>query len=640
MLGRVWRLLIGQPLSTRRARHERLPVWLALPVFAADALSSSAYGPEEMVMVLWAAGEAGLKLTFPIGIAVVILLFIVAISYRQTVYAYPHGGGAFTVARENLGEFWGLLAAAALLVGYVLTVAVSIAAAVNAIVSAVPALLPYRVLLNLLFIAFMTLVNLRGVRESGYVFAPPTYGFVLIFAMLILVGFWRGFAGDVEPAPYPPYFGQTVPLSFALIALAFARGCATLTGVEAISNGVPAFKAPESRNAANTLMLMACMLSGLVLGITYLATHLHLTPRVENGEIVETLTSRLARTVLEGTPFEWFYYVVQIATTAILVLAANTAYADFPRLSSILANTRYAPRQLANLGDRLVFNNGILLLGIVSALLIIYFRGDTHSLIPLYAVGVFVSFTLSQAGMARRFMRTRPPGWQGRMLINAVGAIVTGLVSLIQLTVNFRYGAWMSIVAIGGLIYLMYKVHEHYMQLRVQLRPDEPTPASGVRRHRVLVLVPSVHRGVLQALDYARQIAPPDQIEALHVNVDPRPPAIYRRILRRTKNDETTLQLVTPAAEKMQQEWHRYVPDIPLKIIDSEHRSLVEPIEDYIDELIEREQLDLLTVIIPEFYPKRWWHHLLHNQSAWMLRLALMRKPKVVVTTVRYFLER
>lgn len=591
-------------------------------------------------MVLWAAGEAGLSLAFPISLAIVALLFIVVFSYRQTVYAYPQGGGAFNVARENLGEFWGLLAAAALLVGYVLTVAVSIAAGVNAIVSAIPALLPYRILLNVLFIALMTLINLRGVRESGAVFAPPTYGFVLTFAILILVGLWRGFAGDIDPAPYPPYFGTPTALSFMLIAMAFARGCSALTGVEAISDGVQAFKAPESRNAATTLLLMAFILSGLVLGITYTAAHFHIVPRVENGQIVETLTSRLARTVLEGTPLEWFYYVVQVATMAILVLAANTAYMDFPRLSSILANARYAPRQLANLGDRLVFNNGILLLGVSSALLVIYFRGDTHALIPLYAVGVFISFTLSQAGMARRFLRVRPPRWQIGMLISGFGSLVTCMVFLTQLIVNFRYGAWITLVAIGILIYLMYRVHEHYMNLRVQLHPEGYEAPRGVPRHRVLVLVPSVHRGVLQALDYARQIAPTDQIEALHINVDPRPPTIYRRVLRRSKTEEATLHLVTPAAEKLQREWQQYVPDIPLRIIDSEHRSLIEPIEDYIDELFERERLDQLTVVIPEFYPKRWWHHLLHNQSAWILRLALMRKPKVVVTTVRYFLER
>ncbi len=640
MLGRVWRLLVGEPLPTRRVRHERLPVLLALPVFASDALSSSAYATEEMVMVLWAAGTAGLSLAFPISLAVVALLFIVILSYRQTVHAYPQGGGAFNVAHENLGVFWGLLAAAALLVGYLLTVAVSIAAGVNAIVSAIPALLPYRVPLNVLFIAFMTLINLRGVRESGAVFGPPTYGFVLTFALLILLGLWRGFTGEIQPAPYPPYFGESATLGFMLVLMAFARGCSALTGVEAIADGVQAFKPPESRNAATTLMLLAIILSGLVMGITCTASHFHIVPRVENGEIVETLTSRLARTVLEGTPFEWFYYVVQTATMAILVLAANTAYADFPRLSSILANARYAPRQLANLGDRLVFNNGILLLGILSALLVIYFRGDTHALIPLYAVGVFISFTLSQAGMARRFLRLRPSFWQLKMLINGFGSAVTCLVFLTQLIVNFRYGAWITLVAIGVLIYLMYRVHGHYMDLRVQLRPEGYQKPSGAYRHRVLILVPSVHRGVLQALDYARQIAPPEQIEALHVNVDPRPPAIYRRILRRTKSEEATLQLVTPAAEKLRREWQQYVPDIPLKIIDSEHRSLIEPIEDYIDELIDHENLDQLTVIIPEFYPKRWWHHLLHNQSAWILRLALMRKPKVVVTTVRYFLER
>lgn len=639
MLGRIWRFLIGPVLSTRRVRHERLPVLLALPVFASDALSSSAYATEEMMLVLWSAGEEALRLAFPISIAVVVLLFIVVFSYRQTVYAYPQGGGAFIVSRENLGEFWGILAASALLVGYVLTVAVSIAAGVNAIISAFPALLPYRVELCILFIAIMTLINLRGARESGLVFAPPTYGFVVTFAILIIVGLARGFAGDIEPAPYPPYGEGAQALSLLVILTAFARGCSALTGVEAISDGVPAFKAPESRNAATTLLLMAIILAGLVLGITYTASYFHVLPvKNEQGEIVETLTSRLARTVLEGTPFEWFYYVVQAATMLILILAANTAYVDFPRLSSVLANARYAPRQLANLGDRLVFNNGIILLGVLSSLLIIYFRGDTHSLIPLYAVGVFIGFTLSQAGMARRFARLKPAGWRIGMLISGFGAFTTGLVFMTQLVANFRYGAWITLLAIGILMYLLFKVHEHYMEIKAQLKPYYAPPRT--LRHKVLVLVPGVHQGVLQALDYARALVPVEDIEALHINVDPRPPAVYRRVLKRTKGEEAELRLVTPAAEKIQHEWREFVPDIPLKIIDSEHRSLVEPIEEYIDELLEREQLDQLTVVIPEFYPRKWWHHLLHNQSAWILRLALMKKPKVVVSTVRYFLER
>lgn len=639
MLGKLWRLLIGPVLSTRRARHERLPVLLALPVFASDALSSSAYATEEMMLVLWSAGEDALRLAFPISLAVVALLFIVVFSYRQTVYAYPQGGGAFIVSRENLGEFWGVLAASALLVGYVLTVAVSIAAGVNAIISAFPALLPHRVLLCVLFIALMTYINLRGARESGLVFAPPTYGFVLTFAILILVGLVRGFSGDIEPAPYPPYGEGAQALSFLVILTAFARGCSALTGVEAISDGVPAFKSPESRNAARTLLLMAIILAGLVMGITYTASYFQVLPvKNEHGEIIETLTSRLARTVLEGTPFEWFYYVVQAATTLILILAANTAYVDFPRLSSVLANAQFAPRQLANLGDRLVFNNGIILLGLLSALLIIYFRGDTHSLIPLYAVGVFIGFTLSQAGMARRFARVKPPHWRVGMMVSGFGAFTTGLVLMTQLIANFRYGAWITLVAIGVLMFLLFKVHEHYMTFKEQLKPKaiEPRPT----RHKVVVLVPSVHQGVLQALEYARALAHPDEIEALHINVDPRPPAVYRRVLKRTKDEETELRLVTPAAEKIQKEWQQFVPDIPLRIIDSEHRSLIEPIEDYLDELIEREQLDHVTVIIPEFYPRKWWHHLLHNQSAWILRLALMKKPKVVVSTVRYFLER
>lgn len=639
MLGKLWRLLIGPVLSTRRARHERLPVLLALPVFASDALSSSAYATEEMMLVLWSAGEDALRLAFPITLAVVALLFIVVFSYRQTVYAYPQGGGAFIVARENLGEFWGILAASALLVGYVLTVAVSIAAGVNAIISAFPVMLPHRVSLCILFIALMTYINLRGVRESGLVFAPPTYGFILTFAILILVGLVRGFAGDIEPAPYPPYGEGAQALSVLVILTAFARGCSALTGVEAISDGVSAFKSPESRNAALTLLLMAIILAGLVMGIAYTASYFQVLPvKNEHGEIVETLTSRLARTVLEGTPFEWFYYVVQAATTLILILAANTAYADFPRLSSVLANERFAPRQLANLGDRLVFNNGIILLGLLSALLIIYFRGDTHALIPLYAVGVFLGFTLSQAGMARRFARLKPPHWQISMMISGFGALTTGLVLMTQIIANFRYGAWITLVAIGVLMFLLFKVHEHYMTIEEQLKPRSMPPRHV--RHKVLVLVPSVHQGVLQALDYARTLAHSDEIEALHVNVDPRPPAVYRRVLKRTKDEETELRLLTPAAGKMQQEWQQFVPDIPLRIIDSEHRSLIEPIEEYIDELIEQEQLDQVTVVIPEFYPRKWWHHLLHNQSAWILRLTLMKKPKVVVSTVRYFLER
>ncbi|MFQ3610391.1 MAG: amino acid permease, partial [Fimbriimonadales bacterium] len=358
----------------------------------------------------------------------------------------------------------------------------------------------------------------------------------------------------------------------------------------------------------------------------------------EQGEIIETLISRLARTVLEGTPFAWFYYVVQIATTLILILAANTAYVDFPRLSSILANARYAPRQLANLGDRLVFNNGIILLGVLSALLVVYFRGDTHSLIPLYAVGVFLSFTLSQAGMARRFARVRPPRWRVSMLISGFGATVTFLVFCTQLIVNLPYGSWITMVSIGVLVFMLYKVHQHYMEVREQLRPQ--ATQTRPMRHRVVVLVPSVHNGVLQALNYARSLAPPDEIEAVHINLDPRPPAIYRRVVKRTRDEEAEIHLVTPSAEKMQKEWQAFVPDIPLRIIDSEHRSLVEPVEEYIDELLAEEALDQITVIIPEFYPRKWWHHLLHNQSAWILRLALMRKPKVVVSTVRYFLER
>jgi amino acid transporter len=642
MLARLWRVLVGRPLPTRRARHERLSKILALPIYASDALSSTAYATEEMILILWLAGTAGLAYSVPVAFAIAALLFIVVFSYRQTVYAYPQGGGAFYVARENLGERWGLMAASALLIGYVLTVAVSVAAGVAAIISAFPDLLPYRVPLCIVFIGIVTLANLRGLRESGMLFAPPTYGFVAVFVVMILAGIWHQWTAHITPlSTPPPPGGDVTTVSAFLILTAFVWGCAALTGTEAVANGVQTFKPPESRNAAMTLTWMAIILSSMFVGITYVA-HTHgILPRVdEAGHVVETLTSRMARAVFEKTSFEFMYYVIQIATTLILILAANTVYMDFPRLSSILARAGYAPRQLANLGDRLVFNNGIMLLGGIASLLVLMFGGNTHALIPLYAIGVFMSFTFSQSGMFARFRRVRGKNWMLYAAISGFGAITTGSVFLINLTVNFRHGSWIVILAAAGLVYFLNRIRKHYQDVREQLTLDGKR-TSQAYKHRVVVLIPNVHRGVLEALDYARDIAGDSEVEALHINIDPQAPSIYRRVLKRySKEEGEQLHLKTPTIEKVREDWTQYAPDIPLVIVDSEYRSLTEPVREYLEKIIERDSLDRVTVVIPEFYPAKWWHHFLHNQSAWILRLVLMKNPKVVVTTVRYFLKR
>lgn len=640
MFAALRRILIGKRLPTRHARHERLPKILALPVFASDVLSSSAYATEEIVLILWMAGASALTLSVPIALVILTLLAIVTLSYRQTIYAYPGGGGAFSVALENLGVWWGLAAAAALLIGYVLTVAVSIAAGAAAITSAIPTLLPYKVHLCLVFIAFITLANLRGVRESGTLFAPPTYGFVAIILFLILVGLWKYVTGQITVSS-PPTLGEPLPLTAFLVLTAFARGCAALTGTEAISNGVQAFKPPESRNAAATLAWMGIILGTLFFGITLLARLYGAVPRLdEHGHVVETLVSQIARMVFEGTPLAFFYYLVQGATMLILVLAANTAYQDFPRLSSILAREGFAPRQLANLGDRLVFSNGILVLGLFSALLILYYGGSTHALIPLYALGVFLAFTFSQAGMAVRWWRLRPPNWFWSFAINGIGAITTTLVFVTQLVVNFLAGAWAVFVALLGLMLVFHKINTYYRTVSAQLAIGG-NPSIAPKRHRVLILVPRVDKGVASALEYALTIAEPEEIEAVHVNLDSLPSPIYRRVLKRYgKEAEPQLYPMTPAVAKLREQWLQWAPDIPITILDSEYRSLTEPILEYIDEVLTKESLDLVTVIIPEFHPTRWWHHLLHNQSGLMLKLALLGKPKVVVTNVRYFLER
>ncbi|HEU5181892.1 MAG TPA: APC family permease, partial [Candidatus Polarisedimenticolia bacterium] len=540
----------------------------------------------------------------PLAFAVAALLLIVAISYRQTIYAYPSGGGAYIVAKDNLGVGPGLVAGAALLVDYVLTVAVSVAAGVAAITSAFPALFHHRVAIGVSCVAFITLANLRGIRESGALFAPPTYFFIGSIAVLLLTGFFRAQILGMPPAP-PPAIQAVEPITIFLLLRAFSSGCTALTGVEAISNAIPAFRAPESRNASITLGWMAAILGSLFLGITLLAHRLDVVPRPE-----ETVLSQLARTIF-GTGV--FYYLVQASTAMILILAANTSFADFPRLASFLARDGFLPRQLANRGDRLVFSNGIIVLGLLASLLIVIFRGSTHAIIPLYAVGVFLSFTLSQLGMVRHWYATPERGWQIKMLINLTGGMTTGVVMMVIAGTKFAHGAWVVVILIPLMVFAFKGVKQHYTTVSKELslegfRPKAPTG------HQVVVMISGVHRGVLEALQYARAISP--NVTAVSVEID------------------------TEAMERIRERWRQFGMGIPLTVLKSNYRSVVRPLLEYIDDLREKNPNQVITVVLPEFIASRWWHHLLHNQTAFLIKGALLFRPGVIVTSVPHHLSR
>ncbi|MDQ7819292.1 MAG: APC family permease [Armatimonadota bacterium] len=610
MIGSVLRrVLIGPPLPTSQLIHERVSKVKGLAVFSSDALSSTAYATEEILIVLSAAGAGALSLSVPIAGAIAAVLAVVAFSYYQTIHAYPSGGGAYIVAHDNLGLWPGLVAAAALLIDYALTVSVSISSGVAAVTSAVPALYGQRVPLALLAIALVATINLRGVRESAAVFAVPTYLFVGAVGALVVVGLGRSFGHS--PPPPPETTAGPASLSAWLVLRAFASGSTALTGVEAISNGIPAFYPPEARNAGITLLWMAGILGALFMGITTLAHQLGISPHPQ-----ETVLSQIARSVF-GTG--GMYYLVQAATSLILILAANTSFADFPRLSAILARDGFLPRQLANLGDRLVFANGIVLLALVSGLLVAAFHASTHALIPLYAVGVFLAFTLSQAGMVRRWWTRREPGWRLHMLINGVGASVTCLVLTVVVVTKFVHGAWIVALLIPGCVATMRLVHHHYQDVRRQLTLEGARLPEPIRHHKVVVPVGGIHRGVLPALRYARSLS--DDVTAVLVDIDP----------QRTR--ETV------------EKWPRWAPGIPLRVLPSPYRSLTGPLLTYLDTLEWEVGFDQqLTIVLPEFVPEKWWHFLLHGQNALLLKVALyFRRSRAgqrvpVVTSVPYYL--
>jgi len=612
----VRRLIFGSPLSTEQLSHQRLPKILALPIFASDALSSTAYATQAILLNLLIAGPHVLHLTVPISIAIVVLLWVVVISYTQTVHAYPQGGGTYIVSRENLGINWGLLAAAAILTDYVLTVAVSITSGVQQITSFFTDLAPYQTQLAVAAIWFLTLANLRGAKESGMLFAVPTYFFVITMLGTVGVGVFGPLFG-YHPRTYQPTTQETAQqvmhaVSLGLILRAFASGCAAMTGIEAVADGVQAFRPPESKNAAQTLVAMGAILSTIFLGISYIAQKYHIVyyGHGEGDVSAESVISMVARVVFHDEPL--LRGIILFATATILLLAANTAYADFPRLSSILARHGYMPRQLANLGDRLVFSNGIILLAVFVSLLVVAFGGSVDRLIPLYAVGVFTAFTLSQAGMVRHWLQQKGTGWQWKVLVNGIGAVATGIVLLVIIVEKGPQGAWVVLVVIPILMWIFTQINRHYQKVRARLTliGYEPQPLPP---HTVLVLVPDVHRGVIPALEYAREISKDHR--AVHIEINP------------------------VDTQRLKERWEQWGGDMPLVIIESPYRSLIGPLVEYVRQVRQDHPRHLITVVLPEFVVTKWWERVLHNNSAFLIKLALGNVRDVVITNVRYYLD-
>jgi amino acid transporter len=609
MLDNLRHFFIGSPLPTQRLATERLNKVRALAAFSPDALSSIAYANEEIFLGLVVAGAAGLYYALPIGIAITALLGVLALSYYQTVHAYPGGGGSYTVARENLGALPGLIAAAALLIDYVLTAAVSLTAGVAALASAFPGLWPYRVEIALVLLVLITIANLRGLRETGTLMAFPVYFFLIAYLPMLAIGLFQAVKGGPIPlaTTAPPPLVAVTPI---LILHTFAAGCTALTGIEAISNGVPAFKPVETRNAGITLIVMAALMGILFLGSIGLTQYLGVVAGPD-----ETILSALARQILgTGLP----YYVVQIATLLILAVAANTSFADFPRVASILARDGYLPHQFSQLGDRLVFSNGMIVLALVTGGLIIAFGGEAHALIPLFAVGVFLAFTLSQAGMVRHWFRVRGRHWRIKALINGLGAITTTITLLVVGVSKFGEGAWIVVLLIPVFVLAFQTIQRHYREVARELTlRGVPPSLKPLVPPRVVLPISGVHRGVLEALRYARSIS--DNVTAVYVEVNP------------------------AATEDVRREWETWAPDVPLVVVPSPFRSTIGPLLEFLEK-IDHEHNDgqYATVVLPEFIPARRWQYLLHNQTAWLLKLALIyqrrrfRHPRVIVDVPFY----
>ena len=599
------RWLVGDPLKSTQAPHERLSKTLALAIFSSNAISSVAYATEEILLVLVLAGTAAIAWSIPISFAILFLVVVLTISYRQIIYEYPEGGGAYIVSRNNLGELPALIAAAALMIDYVLTVAVSVAAGIAALTSAVPSLFAHRETLGLAASVFIIVMNLRGVRESGKFFAVPTYFAIGALGVMVLVGSIQTLFGQGVSLS-PDHQMAVEELTLFLILRSFAAGCSAVTGMEVISNGVKAFRRPESQNASTTMIHMSLILAALFMGISFLAYHYGILPKTD-----ETVVSQLARLTF-GTGA--LYYALQVGTMLLLVLAANSAFAGFPHLASILARDGYMPRQMATFGDRLVFSNGIIILGIFACVLLLLFHGDTHALIPLYAVGVFISFTFAQAGMVRRWLIKKGPHWRKQLLVNGVGAVTTGIATIIIASTKFTHGAWIVILLILILVMMFRSIHSHYKAVseQVALTRDHRPPLP--RRNIVIVPINGVNQAVIRAVDYARSRA--GEIRAVMVDVDP----------------ESTARI--------QIQWAQWGCGVNLIALPSPYRSVMGSLLDYIEEILEKEPDIWVTVVIPEILPAHWWQSILHNQRALLLKTALLFKERVILTDVPFHLKR
>jgi amino acid transporter len=620
--------LIGRPLPTADAPHQTIGRAIGLAVFASDALSSTAYATQEILVILAAAGTIAFGYVFPISIAIVALLAIVTLSYEQTIHAYPDGGGAYIVARDNLGELPAQAAGAALLTDYILTVAVSISSGVAQITSAFPSISNLRVPLAVLLVMFIMVINLRGVKESGAIFAVPTYFFISMMYLTVGIGLFRYVTGTLgmvqNPPPVEEITNTLATVTPFLILHAFSSGTAALTGVEAISNGITAFKEPRSRNAGITLIFMSLILGSLFLSISFLARPIGAVPSE-----TETIISQLARTIFVSRGL--LYLAAMIATTVILIMAANTSYADFPRLSALLAADGFLPRQLAFRGSRLVYSRGIMTLSVLASILIIVFKASVTLLIPLYAIGVFLSFTLSQFGMARRWWKIGhlnpgqvieergsnlryESGWRQKMVINGFGSFCTAIVMMVFAITKFRDGAYVVLILMPLLVVLFSGIHRHYQNLAGHLSLDRYGAPPRLARHRVIMPVSGVHRGSLEALKYARSLS--NDVTAVHVSIDPE------------------------ESEKVRLKWETWGEGVRLVILDSPYRLLIEPLLEYIQEIADlRQPNEIITIVVPQFVPKHWYDNLLHTQTAFWLRMALLFQKGIVVTDVPYQIE-
>lgn len=628
--GQSWRnYLIGRPLQTADAPHQTIGKFLGLAVFSSDALSSVAYAPQELLLVLAVAGVASFHLALPIAIAICILLVILTVSYEQTIHAYPGGGGAYIVSRDNLGEFPALLAGAALLMDYVLTVAVSISSGVAQLVSAYPVLSNSSIIIAVVMVLFIMVINMRGVKESGTLFAIPTYFFLVMMYLTVIVGLVRfagGSLGTVVDPPMDIMSQHTVlqPLTLFLILRAFSSGTTALTGVEAISNGITAFKHPASKNAGQTLIIMSAILSSLFLAITFLAIQIGGLPSEE-----ETIISQLARTAFQSRGI--FYLLAITSTTVILMMAANTAFADFPRLSALIAQDGFLPRQFAYRGSRLVYSRGIAALALITCLLIIAFSASVSRLIPLYAIGVFLSFTLSQAGMAIRWFKSgkllqgqeivergstlKPDAhWVTKMLVNSLGSLSTLMVMGIFAVTKFTQGAWIVILLLPVIVMVLYSIHRHYRRVAQELSLEHFTPRGRITHQRIIMPIGGVHQGTLAALRYAKTLS--DDITVVHVSID---------------ESET---------QRVIEKWEQWGDGYRLVILESPYRLFIEPLLEYIDEIdAQRQPNEEINIVVPQFIPHSVFGFVLHTRTADTLRRVLLNRKDIVILEVPYQLD-